>query len=135
MEDEKGRNKKAPTRSRGRRRPKRGYQNKTVIAARKRCATQKPPPKSKGRIALLPRLLHCDRFGLDHHKLAHRSLVDELDASGDLGEERVVLAASYVQSGLHARAALADDDRSAGHQLPAESFKAKPLRVRVASVS
>ncbi len=61
--------------------------------------------------------------------------VEELDASRDLGEECVVFAASDVQSGLHPCAALADDDRAAWHQLPAESLKAKPLRVRVAPVS
>src|SRR5258708_40085736 len=80
-------------------------------------------------------LLRFNSLGLDHHKLPHRSLVEELDASRDLGEECVVFAASDVQSGLHPCAALADDDRAAWHQLPAESLKAKPLRVRVAPVS
>src|SRR5258708_37295181 len=80
-------------------------------------------------------LLRFDSLGLDHHKLSHRSLVEELDASRDLGEESVVFAASDVQSGLHPCAALADDDRAACHHVPAESLKAKPLRVRVAPVS
>src|SRR5437016_4151277 len=80
-------------------------------------------------------LLRFDSLGLDHHKLPHRSLVEELDAPCDLGKKGVVLAASNVQSGLHPRAALADNDRAAGHQLPAESLEAKPLRVRVAPVS
>ncbi len=74
-------------------------------------------------------LLRSDSFGLDHHKLAHRSLVDELNASRDLGKERVVLATSNVHPRLHPRAPLADDDRSARHQLSAESLKPKPLRV------
>src|SRR5258708_32612093 len=80
-------------------------------------------------------LLRLNSLGLDHHKLPHRSLVEELDASRDLGEESVVFAASDVQSGLHPCAALANDDRAAWHQLPAESLKAKPLRVRAAPVS
>jgi hypothetical protein len=80
-------------------------------------------------------LLRFHSLGLDHHKLPHRSLVEELDAPRDLGEESVVFAASNVQSGLHPSAALADDDRPARHQLSAESLEAKPLRVRVAPVS
>ena len=80
-------------------------------------------------------LLRFCSFGLDHHKLAHRSFVEEFDASRDLGEESVVFAASNVQTGLNPRAALADDDGAAGDQLSAESLKAKPLCVRVAPIS
>src|SRR6266849_10317166 len=80
-------------------------------------------------------LLRFDSLGLDHHKFPHRSLVEELDAPRDLGEEGVVLATSNVQSRLHPSAALADNDRAARHQLSAESLEAKPLRVRVAPVS
>ncbi len=74
-------------------------------------------------------------LGFNHHKVAHRALVDELDAPRDLGEEGVVFAASNVQSRLNSRATLADDDRASGNQLSAESFEPKPLRVRVAPVS
>src|SRR5258708_8735276 len=77
-------------------------------------------------------LLRFNSLGLDHHKLPHRSLIEALDASRDLGEERVVFAASDVQAGLHPCAALADDDRAASHQLPAESLKTNPLPLRVA---
>src|SRR5208282_3310447 len=80
-------------------------------------------------------LLRFDSLGLDHHKLPHRSLVEELDASRDLGEERVVFATANVQSGLDPRAALADDNCAPGHQLSAESLKPQPLRVGVAPVS
>src|ERR1700682_4583079 len=80
-------------------------------------------------------LLRLDSLGLDHYKLPHRSLVQELDAPRDLGEESVVFAAPNVQTGLHPRAALADDDRAARHQLSAKSLEAKPLRVRVAPIS
>src|ERR1700682_2462908 len=71
----------------------------------------------------------------DHHKLAHLSLVQELDPAGDLGEERVVFAATHVQPRLDRGAALPHDDGSARHDLPAECFKSKPLRVRIAAVS
>src|ERR1700675_2658609 len=80
-------------------------------------------------------LLRFYSLRLDHHKFPHRSLVEELDATGDLGEESVVFAPSNVQSRLHPSAALADDDRAARHQLSAKSLEAKPLRVRVAPVS
>src|SRR4029077_11887405 len=58
-------------------------------------------------------LLRFYSLGLDHHKLPHRPLVEELDAPRDLGEESVVLAAPNVQSRLNPRAALADDERAA----------------------
>jgi hypothetical protein len=80
-------------------------------------------------------LLRFDRFGLDHYKFPHRSLVEELDAPRDFGEERVVFAATNVQPRLNPRAALADDDGAARYQLSAESLEAKPLRVRVAPIS
>jgi hypothetical protein len=75
-----------------------------------------------------------DFDGLDHHELAHLSLVQELDASRDLGEEGIVFPAADVQPGLHARAALPHDDRSAGDQLSTECLESKPLRVRIAAV-
>src|SRR6266849_7078387 len=80
-------------------------------------------------------LLRFDSLGLDHYKLPHRSLVEELDAPRDLGKESVVFAASNIQSRLDPRAALTHDDRAAGYQLSAKSLEAKPLRVRVAPVS
>ena len=54
---------------------------------------------------------------------------DKLDAAGDLGKKSVVFAASDVQAGLHASAALPHDDRAAGDKLSAESLKSQPLRV------
>src|ERR1019366_308121 len=101
-----------------------------------RLAASPPVPRRRGKPRLYSNaLLRFDCLGLDHHKLPHRSLVEELNAPRNLGEKRVVIAASNVQSGLHPRAALADDDRAARHQLSAESLKPKPLRVRVAPVS
>ena len=78
-------------------------------------------------------LLRFYRF--DHHELAHRALVHELDAAGDLGEEGVIFAAADIESGLHASAALPHNDRSAGDDLSAECLEAKPLRIRVAAIS
>ena len=91
--------------------------------------------RSAAKIFAKRQLLRCDFHGLDHDELAERSAIDELDASGDLREQGVVLATADVQARLHASAALAHDDRSARHELPAESLKAKSLRVRVAPVS
>ena len=68
-------------------------------------------------------LLRFQRF--DHDKLAHRSLVEELDASADLGEKGVVFAASHVQAGLHPGSALTHDDGAAGDNLSAECLEAQ----------
>src|ERR1700730_2394634 len=76
-----------------------------------------------------------DFHGLDHDKLAHRTLVQELDAPGDLSEESVVFAAADIQPGLHPRATLPNNDGAAGHDLPAECLKPKPLRVRIAAIA
>jgi hypothetical protein len=74
-------------------------------------------------------LLGFNRLGLDQDELSHRSLVDELNAPGDFGEESVVFAATYVESRLDPRSTLADDNCPTRDQLAAESFKAKPLGV------
>ena len=73
--------------------------------------------------------------GLDHHELAHLSLVQELDASRDFGKQSIVFAAADVQPRFHTSAALPHDDRPAGHDLTAESLESQPLRVRVAAIS
>jgi hypothetical protein len=67
-------------------------------------------------------------------ELAHAAAVAEFNHSGDLGEQRVVLAQTDIGARFDARAALADDDGSTGHQLPAEGFDSEPLRIRVAPV-
>src|SRR5262249_62368084 len=46
---------------------------------------------------------------------AFRAVILEADASGDLREDRVVLAEPGVQAGAEAAAALSHDDRPAGH--------------------
>jgi hypothetical protein len=78
---------------------------------------------------VLLRVVLLDFEGLDHHELAHLSLVQELDAPRNLGEEGVVFAAADIQPGFYTRATLANDDGAAGHNLPAECLESKPLRV------
>jgi hypothetical protein len=68
-------------------------------------------------------------YRFDHHKLAHGTLIQELDPASDLGEERVVLAATNIQAGLDPRAPLANDNGSAGDYLSAERFETEPLRI------
>jgi hypothetical protein len=61
------------------------------------------------------------------HKPAHIAAIYEADDAIHFGKERVILAAAYVLAGFQTRAALADDNRSAGDELSAESFHSKPL--------
>ena len=58
---------------------------------------------------------------------------NSIDA-GDFGEQGIVLADADVHARLDLGAALAHDDRPAGHKLPAESLHAQPLRIRIATV-
>src|ERR1700690_1873017 len=62
------------------------------------------------------------------------SAAAELDDYGDLGRQGVILAQADMGAGLDARTPLPDNDRSAGHQLPAESLHAEALRVRIAPI-
>jgi len=62
--------------------------------------------------------------GFDHDELAHGTFVHELDASADLGEERVVFAATDVQAWFDPCAPLAHDDGAARDNLSTESFEA-----------
>ena len=63
------------------------------------------------------------------HKTAHVATIYEPDDAVNLGKQCVVFAAAYVLAGFQTRAALADDDRSAGYQLSAECFYSEPLRI------
>src|SRR5215212_6109408 len=63
------------------------------------------------------------------------TLVVELHDAVDLGEERVVAADADVHAGLELRAALADENRSTGHELTGEALDAQHLRLRVAAVA
>ena len=53
----------------------------------------------------------------------------------DLGEQRVVLAEPDVEAGTEPAAALAHEDRSAGHDVAVEPLDAEALRVAVAPVA
>src|ERR1700692_1796204 len=68
---------------------------KTRLAASPTTST-----KTGQALSLQQDLLRFYGLRLDHHKFPHRSLVEELDAPRDLGEESVVFAASNVQPGL-----------------------------------
>src|SRR5579863_3839243 len=78
-------------------------------------------------------LLRGDR--LNHHVFAQLSAILKPDAARDLGKQSIVLAPTHVQPRFHARAALPHDNGAAWNQLSAKSFKAQPLRVRIAPVS
>src|SRR4051812_49361628 len=62
----------------------------------------------------------------DGHELSQLAAVTELDHARDLGEQGVILAASYVEARLQSRAALPHDDGAARDKLSAECFYAKP---------
>ena len=63
------------------------------------------------------------------------AVIFELHAAVDLGEERVVLAETDVEPGLEPAAALAHEDRAAGHDVAVVALDAEPLRVAVAPVA
>ena len=56
-------------------------------------------------------------------------------APADLGKQRVVLAEADVQARAEAAAALAHEDRPAGHDVAVEPLDAEPLRIAVAPVA
>src|SRR6188474_680800 len=72
---------------------------------------------------------------MDADDTALGAVVFELDRAGDLGEQRVVLAAPDVEAGIEASAALADEDRSAGHDVAVEPLDAEALRIAVTPVA
>src|SRR5258708_28279049 len=89
------------------------------------------PPKGQAAITAIP-CFYVDFDFVDEHpalrrffaadELAHAAAVAELDDAGNLGEQRVVLAPTYVLPRLQARAPLPNDDRPSGHHLPAEDL-------------
>src|SRR5580658_2406566 len=58
----------------------------------------------------------------------------KFDFAVDQGEERVIPAATDVETGVELRAALAKDDRSRPHHLPAVRLHATVLRIAVSAV-
>ena len=59
----------------------------------------------------------------------------KFDLAVDQGEERVIAAAADIKTGVELRAALANDDRSRSHNLPAICLDATVLRIAVSAVS
>src|SRR5688500_4723806 len=72
---------------------------------------------------------------LDADDAAVSAVVLELHASGDLGEDRVVLAEARVQAGAKPPTALAHDDRAAGDEVAVVRLHAETLRVGIAAVA
>jgi hypothetical protein len=72
-------------------------------------------------------LLSSDWF--DGHKAARSSAINELHATVNLREERIVAAASDVQSGLERCPALPHNDGTASDQLAAECLNSEPLSI------
>jgi hypothetical protein len=68
------------------------------------------------------------------YEAAHVPAIYEANDAVNFGKKRVIFAAAYVPARLQTRAALADDDRSAGYELSAESFYSEPLCIRVAAI-
>src|SRR2546426_8238948 len=70
-------------------------------------------------------------FSRRHRMHAHPEpllvLVLELDLPVDHGEQRVVGRAADVRPGMELRAALPDDDRARGDELPGKAFHAEVL--------
>jgi hypothetical protein len=73
--------------------------------------------------------------GMHADEAAARPVIFELHASGDFGEERIVLAEADVQPGSEPATALADENRAAGDDVAVVPLDAEPLRIAVASVT
>ena len=63
------------------------------------------------------------------------AMVRELDATSDLGEQRIVFASADIRARPEPLASLTYQDRAAGHQVAVESLDAEPLRVAIAPVT
>ena len=62
------------------------------------------------------------------------AVVGELHATGNLCEERIVGSDADIGAGLDLGAALANDDRSARHELPRKGLYAQTLRIGITSI-
>src|SRR5688500_11276457 len=71
----------------------------------------------------------------DADAAAVRAVARELHGAGDLGEQRVVLAAADVVARAELAAALTDENRPAGHQVAVVPLHAEALRIAVAPVA
>ena len=73
-------------------------------------------------------------LGLDAHALLVASLVLEMDAAIDRGEQGVVAAQIRARAGEEGHAALADDDRAGRYELAVTGLDAEALADAVAAV-
>ena len=74
------------------------------------------------------------RLALDADELAETAAIAKYDDAGDLGEQRVVLAAADVLAGLVDGAALPHQDGAARHHFAAEGLHAQALGIGIAPV-
>src|SRR5262245_1602649 len=56
-----------------------------------------------------------------------RAVIFKTNTSGDLGEDRVVLAAPGIQAGAESTSALPHDDGATGHEVTVVRLDAQPL--------
>jgi hypothetical protein len=68
------------------------------------------------------------------HESASASTVDKLDLACDFREERVIVAATDVQTGLEWCPTLPNDDGAAADKLAGEALHTKPLCIRIATI-
>src|SRR5271169_3090703 len=92
------------------------------------------PRQCRG-LSVLPKSLSLlGRYRLDGREASPVAAIGELHPAADLGEQSVIGADAHVRPRLDLGAALADDDRSTGHELAAKSLDAQPLRIGITSV-
>jgi len=68
------------------------------------------------------------------NKLTKASAIHILHYACNLREEGIVFTTPNVFSGMNAGSALANQDRTSRHQLPAEPFHTQPLCLGIAAV-
>src|ERR1700733_1474222 len=71
---------------------------------------------------------------IDADELAEAAAIAKHDDTGNLGKERIVLAAADVLARLEGGAALPHQNRSSGHGFSAESLHAQALGIGIAPV-
>jgi hypothetical protein len=87
----------------------------------------------RGKLGGLNARLVVDRQDADHPSV--RAVVLELDAPGDFGKERIILAEANVQPRTETPATLADQNGSARDNSAGESLDTQPLRVAIPTVA
>src|SRR2546426_1970576 len=101
--------------------------------SRRNARHPRPPPPAATWMSTSSTNTLLERLNTDHAAVC--AVVLELHAARDLGEDRVVFAEAGIQPGAEAAAALAHDNRAAGHDVAVVGLDAEPLRVRVAPVA